>query len=187
MSKPAVERLLLGAFAYFLESGTTVDGTIVAAETVVSPAAGKPDATPTTNWTALGDVEMAKFSTVEAEEKYLVPSSAGGYDERVEKRVIADLLDLKLHQGNEFTARLMAGTGELTLGTAVAAHSVRDRYVEGWLRVQARKQSGSDLFLLDWWCQMRLKEIPEISDKVQRPVLEFRRLYSTLNSVNFPS
>jgi hypothetical protein len=187
MSKPAVERLLLGAFAYFLESGTTVDSTIVAAETVVSPAAGKPDAVPTTNWTALGDVEMAKFSVVESEEKYLVPSAAGGYDERVEKRVIADLLDLKLQQGNEFTARLMAGAAAVVLGTAQAAHAVRDRYVEGWLRIQARKQGGTDLFLLDWWCQMRLKEIPEISDKVPRPTLEFRKLYSSLNSVNVPS
>lgn len=187
MSAPATERLLLGAFAYFLESGTTVDSTIVAAETVVSPAAGKPDASPTTNWTALGDVESAKFSVVEAEEKYLVPSAAGGYDERVEKRAIADLLELKLQQSNAFVARLMAGAAAITLGTAQAAHAVRDRYVEGWLRIQARKQNGTDHFLLDWWCQMRLKDIPEISEKTQRPVLEFRKLYSTLNAVNFPS
>jgi hypothetical protein len=187
MAKPATERLLLGAFAYFLESGTTVDSITVAAETVVSPAAGKPDAVPTSNWVTLGDVEMAKFTTVEAEEKYLVPSAAGGYDEKVEKRVIADLLELKLQQSNEFVARLVAGAGAITLGTAQAAHAVRDRYVEGWLRIQARKQGGTDHFLLDWWCQMRLKDIPEISEKTQRPTLEFRKLYSTLNSVNFPS
>ena len=75
----------------------------------------------------------------------------------------------------------------VVLGTAQAAHTVRDRKLTGWLRIQARRHTGSDLFLLDWWAEMRLKDTPEISDKSWRPVLEFRKLYSTLNSVNYPA
>lgn len=188
MANPIVERILAGGFAFFLEAGTTVDSITVAAETVANPPAGKPDTTPTTNWTALGDVESAKFSTVTAEEKYLVPVAYGGYDEQIEKRVIADLLEIKIQQANEFVHRLASGAASvITQGTAQAAHTVRDRKLTGWLRLQARRQAGTDLFVLDWWAEMRLKDVPEISDKTWRPVLEFRKLYSTLNAVNYPA
>jgi len=190
MSTPATERLLIGAFAYFLEAGVTVDGCIVAAETVASPLAGKPDAAPTTNWSnnQLGNVMKAKFSTKTADETYLVPSQAGGYDEEVEKRVIADMLDVTSDKATEYFHRLAMGlSASIVNGTAQAPSAIRDRKLTGWLRVQARKQAGTDIFLLDWWCEMRLKDLPEYSDKVIQPQYEFRKLYSSLNSINFPA
>lgn len=190
MANPATERLLIGSFAFFLESGTTVDATVVAAETVVSPAAGKPDANPTTNWSdyALGNVESAKFSVKTEDESFMVPSSAGGYTEEVEKRVVADLLDIKVDKASEIYHRLaMGAAAKIVVGTAQAPHTVLDRKITGWLRLQARKQAGTDIFLLDWWCELRLKELPEYGSKTIRPVFEARKLYSSLNSLNFPS
>jgi len=190
MANPSTERMIIGSFAFFLEAGTTVDNTIVAAETVVSPAAGKPDASPTANWSAyaLGNVENAKFSTKTVDEPFMVPSAAGGYTEEIEKRVVADLLDLKVDKVSEIFHRLVMGAAStLVVGTAQAPHVQADRKLTGWLRIQARKNSGSDIFLLDWWCELRLKEIPEFGEKSIRPTYEFRKLYSSLNSVNFPA
>ena len=42
MANPALERILAGGFAFFLEAYTTVDGVLVAGEPSANPPAGKP-------------------------------------------------------------------------------------------------------------------------------------------------
>jgi len=174
------ERLLLGAFAFFIEAGTTVDGQTVSASI-------KPDATPLSNWPNLGAIENSKFEREEDEEEFLEPRVQGGYDKPKIPQVVNDYLILTTNHTSEFFHRLQMGLASpIVPGTAQAPHVETDRKITGWLKIQFRKKGGSDSFVFDWFCEMRLSELPDITNKTLRPALKFRRLASDQNTVVFP-
>ena len=183
------ERALLGAFVSFVEAGTTVDGIIVGPETVASPAAGRPDNVPTDNWPDLGAIEMAKFAVKDSKEAFLTPNPAGFYDEDEDVRVVADLLDLKTNHMSEPAYRMIFGLPAVIVpGTPQEAHASRDRKIRGWLKISMIEgNAGDERVLMYWWCDLRIKDIPDITDKTLRPVFQARKLRSLLNSTDFPA
>ena len=180
-------RPILGAFAYFLRAGDTVDSITVAAETVVSPAAGKPDNNPTTNWLSLGVVKAAEPDWDEKEFPYLEALPSGGHIQREQSTITAEYWKLDLEGVTDIAFELMFGLTKITKGTAQIPGNVLDRKIEGWLKLQARQTSGTDLFLADIWCEVRMEKAPKIEQSPVLASLRFQKLYSTLNTINFPA
>lgn len=180
-------RPILGAFAYFLRAGDTVDSITVAAETVASPAAGKPDNNPTTNWASLGVIKGAEVAVEEKKFPYMEPVASGGYQQREQSQVVAEYWNIDLEGMTDIAFELMFGLTKITKGTAQIPGNVLDRKVEGWLKLQARQTSGTDLFLADIWCEVRMTKMPKIEQSPVLASLRFQKLYSTLNTINFPA
>lgn len=188
------ERALLGAFVSFVEAGTEVDGIIADAETVAAvtgpPAVagrGRPDDSPTSNWPDLGAIENAKFAVKESNETFLTPNRSGDYDEEEDDWVRADMLDLKTNHMSEPAYRLLFGLPSVIVpGTAQEAHSSRARKIKGWLKVSMIEGGGDERVLMYWWCELRLKDAPDVTDKTMRPTFTVKKLRSSLNEANFP-
>jgi hypothetical protein len=184
MAKPALAEILIGAFAFFIENGTSVDS-----QTVSSTV--KPDTDPATNWTAysIGDVINCKFSEESVDLPYLKPLTSGGYAKINKKMVVQDFVTMKTRQMGEMIARMQHGLASaIATGTAQTPGISLDRKVEGWLRIQGRQLGGGDRFILDWWCEARIEETGEFNEKVVEPVLRFTQIKGVaLNSVNYPS
>ena len=184
MATPALTEILMGAFAYFIESGTTVDGGIVS-RTV------KPDTDPAANWTAysIGDVLNFKFGEEKIDLSYSKPLASGGFGKVNKSMVVQDHVILKTRQMGELVHRLQMGlAAAIATGTAQTPGIAMDRKVEGWLRIQGRQLTGTDRFVMDWWCEVRLEESAEFADKVVEPVLRFTQERGVaLNSINFPA
>jgi hypothetical protein len=189
MAAPTLEEILLGGFIYFVENGTqTLDpspGPYTVSSTV------KPDTDPATNWTnfTLGDILNFKFEKEEADLSYDKPLPSGGFAKVNKKLVTQDSLVAKSRHMGELVNRLRMGfTGPIVLGTAQTPGLATDRKAEGWLRLQGRKLGGYDLFILDWWCEVRLEESDTFEAKVVEPVLRFTQIKGVAgNSCNFPA
>lgn len=184
MAKPSLTEILIGGFAYFIPSGSSVDS-----QTVSSTV--KPDTAPATNWTTntLGDILNFKFGKEEEDASYLAPQASGGYAKINRKFVVQDYVTLKTRQMGEIVHRLSMGvTAEIALGTAQTPGLAQDRKIEGWLRLQGRQLGGTDLFILDWWAEARIEETGEFNNKVVEPVLRFTQIKGVAgNSLNFPA
>ena len=48
------------------------------------------------------------------------------------------------------------------------------RWVEGWLKIQARGQDGVDRIVMDVWGRLNIDENPKWSKDVTRPSLKFQ-------------
>jgi hypothetical protein len=174
-------RQLIGCFAFFVESGLTVD-------TVVVSATAKPDNNPTSNWPEIGSVESAKLETEKSSEKFMIPSETGGYISENVDKVMADFLNLRTSNMNELVKRLEFGlSGAIVLGTAQSPHAKVTREIFGWLKIQGRKEGGADDFVMDWWCKLTLTDALDRNDKTLRPTLRFQKMTSSLNTIVFPA
>jgi hypothetical protein len=174
-------RLIIGAFAYFINEGASIDSVTVAGT-------AKPDNSPTSNWLSLGAIEEVKFDDVRSSEKFITPSEAGGYYEEQEDYITGDFINLRTSHMNELVERLQFGLNSVIVaGTAQEPHAAHTRQVNGWLKIQGRKLSGSDEFIMDWWAKLTLADKLTMNDKTLRPVLRFQKLTSTLNTVVFPA
>lgn len=189
MSNPALQEILLGGFAYFVESGVTVDAQTVSATV-------KPDSDPLANWTAgsLGTILEFEFGDEKTDAAYMAPQPAGGYAKINKSFVTQDFLTLKAREMNELVWRLQMGfASKITEGTAQTPAAEMDRKIQGWLRLQGRQIGGLDRFLMDWWCEVRLEGKSKFDDKVASPTLRFTLIRSVAgtavagNSVNFPA
>ena len=189
MSTPSLRDILLGGFAYFIESGTVVDSVTVSATV-------KPDMIPATNWTdnTLGNILDFKFG-VEEEDYPVMRLLPNGSRVKVPRKiVVADFLDLTAQQMNELVLRLQHGVGtKIVEGTAQTPGSANDRYIDGWLRLQGRALGNFDVFIQDWWCQCRMVEGTKADGKFSEPKLRFTQ-YKAVNGVmvagdscNFPA
>ena len=181
---PDLTEVLLGGFAYFVESGTTIDGQPVSSTV-------KPDTEPPENWTAgtLGDILNFKFGEEKEDMSYLKPLATGGYAKQNRVMVTQDHLTIKTRQMGELVHRLQHGLlNKIALGTAQTPGLTQDRKIEGWLRLQGRQIGGKDRFVMDWWCEVRLEETGEFNNKIVEPVLKFTQIKGVAgNSVNYPS
>jgi hypothetical protein len=172
MAKPSTREILLGGFGYFIEVGTTVD-----AQTVSHLI--KPDTSPLANWTdnSLGTILEFKRVVEETDTSYMAPSPSGGYGKVPRKSVIADSYVMKLRDMNEIVMRLESGVqSAIALGTAQTPGAQADRKIEGWLKLQGRAEDGYDLYVEDWWCQVRLDGSNTFNEKHVTPSLKFTLL-----------
>jgi hypothetical protein len=168
MSAPLNVERFLGGFAWFIESGLTVD-----AQTITPLI--KPDVTPLTNWTdrSLGDILSLKLENKNEDRSYKRPSTTGGWEIVPRTVVMQDSLALKSRQMGEQLLRLQFGlVGTIAEGTAQTPFANTDRRIEGWLRLQSREESGLDLMILDSWVSMELTGGIVADGKVSEP--EFR-------------
>lgn len=183
-TRPLTLRPIIGAFAFFCRAGDEIDGITVAAETVASPAAGKPDVSPLDNWLSFGVVKEAVPSVEERVFKYLEPLPSGGHIQREQRQVVADYWTLSLENITDIALEMMWGINKITIGTAQVPGTVLDRKVLGWLKLQQRAD-GADFCLADQWAEVRLAEMPKQGADPLVCSLRFQRLYSTLNNVEF--
>ena len=189
MSKPSLQTIILGGFAYFVEAGLTVDAQVVSATV-------KPDNDPTTNWTgaSLGDVLNFKTDSKELDISWKRANPSGYYEDVNEKIVTQDSILIETRQMNELVWRLQHGLAAVIAeGTAQTPGAKADRKIEGWLRLQGRAGNGYDRFILDWWCECRLESKNAFDEKVTTPTLRFTQIKAVSgtpvagNSINFPT
>lgn len=189
MAKPSLAEIIIGGFAYFIESGLTVD-----AQTV-SPTV-KPDNDPTTNWTdhTLGTVLNFKPGNEKIDSKFLRPLPSGGHELVNRSFVTQDYVVIQTREMHELVWRLQMGlTAQIAEGTAQTPGLSKDRKIEGWLRLQGRNLTGYDRFIQDWWCECRLETENAFDEKVVTPSLRFTLIKAVSgvavagNSTNFPA
>ena len=183
MSKPALQEMLIGGFAFFIESG--VNG---------SAATAKP--TTSSYWTdgTLGTILSIEFDDEKTDSPYMAPLPQGGFEKRNRSFVTQDFVKLQTREMNELVWRLQMGlAATIAEGTAQTPGDLVDRKIEGWLRLQGRALGGFDRFIQDWWCEVRLESKGKFDDKVVTPTLRFtlHRAVAGVavagNSTNFPA
>lgn len=188
MSKPVLLEQIIGGFAYFVEAGLTVDAQTIAATV-------KPDNDPLTNWTdaTLGTILNFKFGEETSDASYMEVQPSGGYAKKNRKFVTQDFLILQTREMSEIVWRHQMGIAAIIAeGTAQTPGAKLDRKIEGWLRIQGRNLTGTDRFLIDWWCECRLDNSNAFDEKVVTPTLRFTLIKSVAgvavaaNSTNFP-
>lgn len=189
MAAPTNLERFLGGFAYFVESGITVDGQVISATI-------KPDVDPLANWSSrsLGSILALKHEVKTKDNSYQKPSASGGWEEVPRKFVIQDFLDLESREMGEQLLRLEFGLNAIIAeGTAQTPFADTDRRIEGWLRLQARQENGQDLAILDFWSTMELVSGIVADGKVTQPKFRFTVIKTVSgtavagNSVVFPA
>lgn len=189
MAKPTLLELLIGGFAYFVESGLTVDAQTISATV-------KPDTDPTTNWTdaTLGTVLNFKYGNEKTDSPFMRPLPSGGYEKVNRSFVTQDFVTIQTRETSELVLRLQSGVSAIIAeGTAQTPGLKQDRKIEGWLRLQGRQLGGYDRFIQDWWCECRLESDNVFDEKVITPSLRFTLIKAVAgvsvagNSTNFPA
>lgn len=168
MAKPALEELFLGSFCYLIPLGVTVDSEVVAWD-------GKPDITPTSNWTDynIGSVLGFVPGVVTEDRSFKRASPFGGWEIVPKKVVMQDYIDLKTREMGELLLRLQFGLkDEIALGTAQTMFGSSVRSIQAWLKFHMRKEDGSELCIGDMLATVELNKGLVADGKVSEP--EFR-------------
>ena len=169
-----LETSILGAFCAFARSGATIDAITVAVDAF-------PDVTPLTNWDDLGCIpEMVH--EVEADDNSIIcPVPSGGYTKETEMNVISDSYLLTLSKTNPLVWELDQGfSAAIADGTAQTPFLAKDRFVQGWLKIQQRGKDGADRIIANVWGKMRLAEPMKTSKDPSRPSVRFHVEYSAI-------
>lgn len=166
---PLTEELLLGAFVYFAEDGTTIDSDTVAIDSL-------PDDDPATNWTnvQVGTISQVKITPETSTSTTSTPQATGGYRDTKKVRVTGYMIAMTLNEYNELVHRLTLGKkSAITAGTAFTPFQLGEIKATGWLRIEAKDEAGTSRVKLIDWAEVRITEIPEWKNEFGRPVLEF--------------
>lgn len=180
MSVARAANRVVGLTAYFVELGATVDS-----ETVDFDAF--PDADPVTNWPSLGEIlEGATYELEEDDDSYKAFDPVlRRWVKKTSKLVIADYLNFKTRGINEFVERIAMGLdAAVSAGTAQTAFEVGDRYVQGWLLIQAHDRTA-DHYRLIQPVSLRVTVPPKIENKVQMAELRAEFINPGAGSVLF--
>lgn len=172
-----LEKTTIGGFLYFVESGKTIDATVVSA-------AAYPDVDPITNWDSLGCIQEVNFEAEKETDTDYCPSASGGYDKVDDERVVRDLLKFVTREQSEPVWRMMLGlNAQIVNGTAQTPFANGKRYIEGWLKVQGRADDGTDRIVMNIWGRLSLDANPKWSKDPTKPALTFQKLYSAIATV----
>ena len=189
MAKPALRERLLGGFAFFIESGLTVDSQ------TVGPTI-KPDTSPPTNWTdyTLGTIMNFAFQKEEMDASFMAPQTQGGPYQKVNRKFVNQRsVVLETREMGDIVFRLEHGLTAITTGTAQTPGNVYDPKIEGWLRLQGRDLPGTDALILDWWVEALLESKHKFEEKIATPSIRFTLIPAVNgtvvagNSINFPT
>ena len=110
MSKPTLQEIFVGGFAFFIETGVSA----------ASPTS-KPASAPLTPWTdgTLGTVLDFKYGNEKIDSSFLRPLPTGGREKVNRSFVTQDYVILKTREMNELVWRLQMGvTAAINEGTA---------------------------------------------------------------------
>lgn len=177
---------MLGSHLLVCRGGDTVDGLLVGPE-VVSTTGGKPDTSPTTNWTELGTV--IDFD-VDSKETLLPRYKFVGGKKVLRGNIITDqqmTYMASIQDCNVMFLELLFGiagksdvtTGAFQPGTKVAPVTV-------WAKFQGFNQiTGSDSLDMDVWCELTVGKYKFASGKVDNYALTLTQVYSSLNTGAF--
>lgn len=173
------ETQVLGGLAFCVLEGETVD-----AQTVSSTV--KPDTVPTTNWKQLGCVKNVSFETKKKDFTQECPSEAGGYSETTLSIVTEDVIVLETETLGDIVHQLQFGlTSAPTPGTEQAVFTKAERKLYGWLKLQGRKLDGTDLLVMDAWCEITLKTAYKFQNGLTANALAFKVVKSAGNGIKF--
>ncbi len=156
--------------------------------TGTSDAATKP-AAENAAWKELCCVESWAHRQVNHEEERDCPDPDTGWRTGKEVYTLGDRFEVTTRRTTGLYQRLQYGVeNALAAGVAQTPFVVADRMVRAWIKVQLRQHIGTDRFVLDCWCEVRvLGDPPAATKAVQKPNLEFYALKSTLNAFNIPA
>jgi hypothetical protein len=169
-----LESSIIGLFASFARSGATIDAITVSA-------AAFPDVDPADNWEDFGCVSSGQNEPNVAEYPVMCPVPSGGYEEKMEKQVLRDSYVLNFNKTNPYYWELAEGfSAAIANGTAQTPGNQKDRYVQGWLKLQKRGADGQDRIVKNVWGKLRLNEEFSASSDPTRPVFRFDVEYSAI-------
>ena len=172
-----LEKLVIGGFLYFVESGTLVDGVTVDENAF-------PDVDPIDNWNSLGFITEVNPETEKETDTDYCPSPAGGYEKVDDERVVADYWKFITREHSEPFWRMLLGLrNEIQNGVAQTPLDEKRRYIDGWLKVQARADDGVDRLVMNIYGRLSLDANPKWSKDPTKPALSFQKLYSAVATV----
>ena len=172
-----LEKLIIGGFLFFAEKGETIDAITVDADAY-------PDTDPIENWNPLGCVSEVNFNKDTETDTDYCPSPSGGYDKNEEEVVVADYIEFITRAHFEPYWRMLLGVRDkIVNGTAQTPFAEKSRIIEGWLKIQGRAQDGSDRVVMNVYGQLSINDNPKWSKDSTKPALKFKRLYSSIATV----
>jgi len=173
------ETQVLGGLAFCLLAGESVDS-----QTVSSTV--KPDTDPTTNWKQLGCVKAVAFEVKKKDFVQECPSETGGYSENTTSIVTEDVIVLETETLGDIVHQLQFGlTAAPTPGTEQAVFAKAERKLYGWLKLQGRKLDGTDLLIMDVWCEITLRTGYKFMNGLTANALAFKALKAAGNGIKF--
>ena len=179
------KELLAGCFAFFVESGTTVDGITVSE-------LAKPDNDPLDNWPQFKCVEkMTPGKTrVNLGDRLCPSATARGYVTTQRNVTTQRYVDMTLNDSNELVERLQWGlAAPIVQGTAQTPGGDAREQIYGWLKIQNMDlPAGADHSGIDQWGYLTLEQAPTVENRYQQFVLRhWFVLGSSLNGINYPA
>lgn len=169
----AARKLLVGNFLYFAREGDTIDSVLVSSS-------AKPDHSPTSNWTSIGDVEEATLAPKITEESVFSPLSAGGYGrselffKTAEFSIAAVIQDM-----SELFFEL------LTLSTPVSSHAIAPLAatgrLKGWFNLVQRDQAGTQISTIEVYGLAKVNAV-KFGNGHAKGTLEIEVLNNALNT-----
>ncbi|MEM1085949.1 MAG: hypothetical protein AAGI48_17705 [Verrucomicrobiota bacterium] len=175
------EELLLNAQIFFIPDGTSVDGGTASISSL-------PDNDPATNWTdfEFGCINRVQWSPeYKEEDRECADTVNGGYRTRKRRWVDRDMFDFTTLEYNENHHRLAFGIdGAITPGTGQTPFATKFREIDGWLRIVAGKEDGTELCTGHLWVRLRLGDVPEWANASGSPVYQIEYLSSGSNDLD---
>ena len=161
------EKLILGTFISFAETGTTIDST------TVGPAAF-PDDEPTTNWASIGCVLESDWETEKETDTDYCPNAAGGYSKTEDEQTVRDIIKFKVRESSELFMRMMLGFPAIIVDDAAQVPFTETRrFIEGWIKVQGVGEDGDDRVVMKVYGKLKLDENPKWSKDPTKPGYKF--------------
>jgi hypothetical protein len=175
-----LEKLILGAFAAFVEEGTSYGDPANLAGIALYPNADTyPD-----SWSQLGCVLDSSPETVLETYDDDCPNPSGGYTRETDTAVLQDMIKLSLRAHSELIHRMVWGSSAAIVDDAAfTPFAKKDRFVKGWLLFQLRAGDGVDRVVAALYGKMRLDAAPKWAKDPTKPAIKFEILTSTIQTV----
>jgi len=168
-----LETSIIGLFASFARAGEVIDDVTVGIGAF-------PDVDPVTNWEYFGCVLDARNDSNIAEYPVVCALPSGGYEEVMETQVLRDRYLMNFQKTNPYYWELAEGyAGPVVDGVAQAPGEQRDRFIQGWLKLQKRGLDGQDRIVKNIWGKLRLGEPFSGQADPTRPVFTFDQEFSS--------
>lgn len=177
-----LEKLIIGSFASFVESGTAY-GT-APNNGVVSITQFPDQANNAAAWQSMGCVLDSMLETKVETDTFLCPNPAGGYRIEEDENVQQDMLKMTLKAYSPLIHRLEWGlSAAIVDGTAQTPFAQHDRYILGWLNFQQRAQDGQDRIIAALWGKLRLDGNVANTSKTKLPKVKFQVITSPIQTL----
>jgi hypothetical protein len=140
-------------------------------------------------WKELFAVQSFKHKPVKVSSEDDIVT-AEGWGQEINEFTVADDFEITSKRATDLFRQLQMGlSGAITHGTAQSPFVTSNRRLQGWIKIQERKHTGTDHSLLDAWIEIRVMETPDIKKGVQEFKFACRvlRPFSTLNAYNLPA